>query len=137
MLIKAEEFSQTSLFDESSDFNFVKSIKEFSTDILDEYFRLSNTVILNFSYLFANLSIEQTLELANDINKLTASFPLNKYIILYQNPIKRHHNFTKFKKLLNNFDKLIVRKSETVSYKNQQQSWYDKTETFTYEILTN
>ena len=38
---------------------------------------------------------------------------------------------------LKNFDKEIVRKSETVSYKNDTQHWYDKTETFTYEILSN
>jgi len=81
--------------------------------------------------------LEQTTTLANDINQLVADFPLNKYIIIYQNPKSRHHNFTKFKSSLNNFDKLIARKTETVSYRNQQQSWYDKTEVFTYEILTN
>lgn len=137
MLSKAKEFSNTKLFNENSQFSFVKSIKEVSEEQLSEYFRLSNTVILNFSYLFANLTIEQTHELASDINKLVSNFPLNKYIIVYQNPVKRYHNFTKFKKLLHNFDNLIVRKSETVSYKNQHQSWYDKTETFTYEILSN
>lgn len=137
MLSKAKEFSKTELFSGNSQFHFLKSIKEVSEEQLSEYFRLSNTVILNFSYLFANLTLEQTHELANDINKLVSNFPLNKYIIVYQNPVKRHHNFTKFKNLLHNFDNQIVRKSETVSYKNQLQSWYDKTETFTYEILTN
>jgi superfamily I DNA and/or RNA helicase len=137
MLSKAKEFSKTSLFNHSSQFNFIKSIKEISNDILEENFRLSNTVILNFSYLFANLSIEQTISLANDINKLVSDFPLNKYIIIYQNPKSRHHNFTKFKRSLNNFENSIARKTETVSYKNQHQSWYDKTEVFTYEILTN
>lgn len=138
MLTKAKEFSKTSLFNENSDFNFVKSIKSVSNEMLDEYFRLSNTVILNFSYLFANLSIEQTYELANDINKFVASFPLNKYIIVYQNPVRKFHNFSKFKQHLNNFDNLIARKSEAVSYNNQYQSnRYDKSEEFTYEIISN
>ena len=137
MLTKAKAFSKTSLFHENTQFSFIKSSKEVSSEMLEEYFRLSNMVVLNFSYLFANLSIEQTHELASDINKLVTDFPLNTYIILYQNPIKRNYNFTKFKRNLNNFDNLVVRKSETVSYKNQEQSWYDKTETFTYEILTN
>mgnify|MGYP005851019173 CR=1 FL=1 len=137
MLSKAKEFSKSTLFNANSQFSFLKSIKEISEDQLSEYFRLSNTVILNFSYLFANLTLEQTHELANNINELIANFPLNKYIIVYQNPVKRHHNFSKFKNQLYNFDNLIVRKSETVSYKNQHQSWYDKKETFTYEILSN
>jgi len=137
MLKKAEEFSKTPLFKDNTQFSFVSTIKEVSNEIFEEYYRLSNTVVLNFSYLFANLSLEQTQELANDINEMVSNFPLNKYIIIYQNPVKRHHNFTKFKNQLNNFENQVVRKSETVSYKNQHQSWYDKTETFTYEILTN
>jgi len=137
MIEKAKVFSESSLFSQSSKFEFTNSIKQINKDSLEENLRVSNTVILNFSYLFANLTIDQTIDLANEINNLVAAFPLSKYIIVYQNPVHRHHNYAKFKKTLKNFDKEIVRKSETVSYKNDQQHWYDKTETFTYEILSN
>ena len=137
MLAEAKKFSESKLFLKSSNFEFVNSIKQIDKDYLEENLRLSNTVILNFSYLFANLTIEQTLDLANEVNNLVTAFPLSKYIIIYQNPVHRHHNYTRFKKALRNFDKEIVRKSETVSYKNDSQHWYDKTETFTYEILSN
>lgn len=137
MLDKAKVFSESSLFSKSSKFEFINSIKQINKDSLEEILRVSNTVILNFSYLFANLTIDQTIDLANEINNLVSQFPLSKYIIVYQNPVHRHHNYSKFKKALKNFDKEIVRKSETVSYKNDTQHWYDKTETFTYEILSN
>jgi hypothetical protein len=137
MLNMAEKFSKKAFFNSNSNFNFHYNFVEIEKSIYDEIFRLSNVVILNFSYLFANLNLEQTLELANNINKLVENYPLNKYIILYQNPVNKHHNFTKFKNALNNIDKIIVRNSETVSYKNNESNWYDSSETFTYEIITN
>ena len=133
----AKEFSQSSIFNPNSTFNYHYHISEIEQGIYDEIFRLSNVVILNFSYLFANLNLEQTIDLANHINKLTDKQQLNKYIIIYQNPVNKFHNFSKFKNTLSNINKIIVRKSETVSYKNTENSWYDNSETFTYEIITN
>lgn len=46
-------------------------------------------------------------------------------------------HFSKFKRHLKNLNNSIDRKSESVSYKNSAQSWYDKSETFTYEIISN
>lgn len=137
MIDMAKIFSKSNLFSQSSKFEFTNSIKQINKDLLEENLRVSNTVILNFSYLFANLTIEQTIDLANEINNLVSTFPLSKYILVYQNPVHRHHNHTKFKKALKNFGNVIVHKSETVSYKNDTQHWYDKTETFTYEIISN
>jgi DNA replication ATP-dependent helicase Dna2 len=137
MIYKAKEISKSSLFQPNAIFQFINSIKQVDKNQLEEWFRLSNTVVLNFSYLFANLTSEQINELASDMNSLVTQYPLNKYLLVYQNPVHRHHNFTKFKTHLKRLDKSIVRKSETVSYKNSNQSWYDKSETFTYEILSN
>jgi superfamily I DNA and/or RNA helicase len=137
MINMAKEFSQSSIFNPASTFNFHCNVAEIDHGIYDEIFRLSNVVILNFSYLFANLNLEQTLDLANYINSLADKYPLNKYIIVYQNPVNKFHNFSKFKNTLSNIDKVIVRKSETVSYRNTENSWYDNSETFTYEIITN
>lgn len=137
MIDMAKEFSNSSLFNQSTNFHFAKSINEINTGIWEELFRLSNLVVLNFSYLFANLDVDQTIELANNINKIVKAYPLNKYMVVYQNPVQRHHNFTRFKKELIEIDKNNIRKSETVSYKNNENSWYDNSETFTYEIITN
>lgn len=137
MLEMATDFSNTSIFNNYSTFNFHNNLDEIKQGTFDEIFRLSNVVILNFSYLFANLNLEQTIDLANRINILVETFPLNKYIIIYQNPVNKHYNFSKFKNTLKTFNKIIVRKSETVNYRNTINSQYDSSETFTYEIITN
>jgi DNA replication ATP-dependent helicase Dna2 len=137
MLMKAKEFGESGLFPSNTSLQFVNAFKKVDFDLLEEWFRFSNTVVLNFSYLFANLNLEQVQELAKDINVLMENYPLNRYLLIYQNPVNRDHNFGKFKKQLKNFEKSIARKSETVSYRNAAQSNYDKSETFTYEILAN
>lgn len=137
MLDKAREFSNSVVFNSNTTFEFANSIKQINDNLFDDWFRASNTVVLNFSYLFANLDSDQIIDLVNDINSLVQRYPLNKYILIYQNPVHRHHNFSKFKGHLKNLNNSIVRKSESVSYKNSAQSWYDKSETFTYEIISN
>lgn len=137
MLNKATEFSKSILFKKNAEFKFLNSFKQLDERTLEEWFRVSNLVVLNFSYLFANLNTEQINDLVNDINLLVKKYPLNKYVLVYQNPVHRHHNFTRFKNHLKGIYHSVVRKSETVSYKNSNQSWYDKSETFTYEILSN
>lgn len=137
MLNKATEFSKSILFNKNTEFMFLNSLKRLEENTLEEWFRVSNLVVLNFSYLFANLNTEQINDLVNDVNQLIKKYPFNKYVLIYQNPVHRHHNFTRFKNHLKGIDHSVVRKSETVSYKNSNQSWYDKSETFTYEILSN
>jgi DNA replication ATP-dependent helicase Dna2 len=134
---KATEFSKSILFKKNTEFMFLNSLKRLEENTLEEWFRVSNLVVLNFSYLFANLNTEQINDLVNDVNELVKKYPFNKYVLIYQNPVHRHHNFTRFKNHLKGIDHSVVRKSETVSYKNSNQSWYDKSETFTYEILSN
>lgn len=137
MLNKAKDFAKSGLFPVNTSFQFVNAFKTIDQGLLDEWFRFSNTVVLNFSYLFANLNLEQVQELVQDINTMVERYPLNRFLLIYQNPIHRHHNFGKFKKQLRNFEKIFVRRSETVSYRNASQNTYDKTESFTYEILGN
>jgi superfamily I DNA and/or RNA helicase len=137
MLEMAQEFSNQNIFHNNSTFHFTKSYNDINQELLEELFTLPNLVVLNFSYLFANLDLEQTIELAQQINNTVDKYPLNKYVVIYQNPVQRHHNFTRFKKELKEINKNNIRKTETVSYKNSDNSWYDNSETFTYEIITN
>ncbi|MHA7128073.1 AAA domain-containing protein [Algoriphagus namhaensis] len=137
MLNKASEFSKSILFKKNTDFKFLNSFKQIEENTLEDWLRVSNLVVLNFSYLFANLDNSQINDLVNNVNQLVKKYSLNKYVLVYQNPVHRHHNFMRFKNHLKGIDHSVVRKSETVSYKNSNQSRYDKAETFTYEILSN
>jgi superfamily I DNA and/or RNA helicase len=133
---KALSFANQPIFNAPSKFRFYSDLAEIVDDFNDQ-FSIPHTVILNFSYIFSNLDLDEVLGLAKDVNHLISQFPLNRYILLYQNPINRHHNFSKFKEELKGLRNSIVRKTETVYYKNAHQSWYDKSEKFTYEIITN
>lgn len=107
MLEMATDFANTSIFNNYTTFNFHHNLDEIKQSTFDEIFRLSNVVILNFYYLFANLNLEQTIDLANRINILVEKYPLNKYIIIYQNPVNKHYNFSKFKNALKALIKLL------------------------------
>lgn len=133
----AREFSKTQIFSNRTNFKFCASFNNLHNESWHDNFRLANLVVLNFSYLFANLNLSQTLDLAAQINTFVQKYPLNKYVLLYQNPVNKHHNFAKFKFTLQHFKKVVAKKSETVSYKNTDTAWEPKTERFTYEILTN
>ena len=137
MIDKAELFSQSGLFNRNTQFYFENSIGQIGENILEESLRTPSTILFNFCYLFSNLTPQQATDLAIEVNSITKKYPLNKYIIIYQNPVNSYQNFAKFKKELLIFNRNIVQKSETVSYKNSFQDWYDKTEYFTYEILSN
>lgn len=137
MLGKAREFSRTELFSNLSSFNFINSLSNISIDTLKEQFALPNTVFLNFSYLFGNLDIETSEKLAKYINDLVNAYPLNRYIIIFQNSSleKRNRSYYHFKKIINKFNSVTEPKTETVSYRNSEQSSYDKSEIVYYEIL--
>ena len=139
MLLKAKEFSESGLFSKDSKFQFVNNFNEISKDLLDSVFTLSNTVILNFSYLFGNLTNDESENIASRINFLIDSFPLNKYVLVFQNSSseKRNRSYNIFKMLVPRLVSVTQPKSETVIYRNAIMSNYDKSETVYYEILSN
>ena len=85
MLNKAKEFSESGLFSRDTKFQFVKSLNDISESYWESIFTLSNTVILNFSYLFGNLSKDDSEKLAVKINALIDKYPLNKFVLVFQN----------------------------------------------------
>lgn len=139
MLTKAKEFSETELFNKDSKFLFVKSINDISENYWDSLFTLSNVVILNFSYLFGNLSKDDSDKLAAEINGLIDKYPLNKYILIFQNSSieKRNRTYNIFKKLVPRLVSVTQPKTETVIYRNSIMSNFDKSETIYYELLSN
>ncbi len=140
MLNKAKEFSESSLFSRDAKFQFAKSLNEISENYWESVLTLSNTVILNFSYLFGNLSKDDTEKLAIKINALLDKYPLNKFILVFQNSSmeKRNRSYVIFKKLVPRLQSVTeYPKTETVVYRNAIMSNFDKSETVYYELLSN
>ena len=63
MTNKANEFVQAGLFSSNHKAFFYKSFDQLEIELLEDIFHLPNLVIFNFSYLFSNLNINQTLEM--------------------------------------------------------------------------
>jgi hypothetical protein len=140
MLNKAKEFSESGLFSRDTKFQFVKSLNDISESYWESVFTLSNTVILNFSYLFGNLSKDDSEKLAIKINALIDKYPLNKFVLVFQNSSmeKRNRSYVIFKKLVRRLQSVTeYPKTETVIYRNAIMSNFDKSETVYYELLSN
>lgn len=140
MLNKAKEFSESGLFSRDTKFQFVKSLNDISENYWESVLTLSNTVILNFSYLFGNLSKDETEKLAVKINALLDKYRLNKFVLIFQNSSmeKRNRSYVIFKKLVPRLQSVTeYPKTETVVYRNTIMSNFDKSETVYYELLSN
>jgi len=139
MLNKAQEFSRCGVFRQDVTFKFVKSLNSISEDLLESVFSLATSVIFNCSYLFGNLTKEDAESLADNINSIMEKYPLNKYILIFQNSSleKRNRSYKLFKQMLPKLSSVSMPKIEKVSYHNTMLSNYDKTETVFYEILSN
>jgi hypothetical protein len=140
MLNKAKEFSESGLFSRDTKFQFAKSLNDISENYWASAFTLSNTVILNFSYLFGNLSKDDTEKLAIKINGLLDDYPLNKFVLVFQNSSmeKRNRSYIVFKKLVPRLQSATEHpKTETIVYRNAIMSNFDKSETVYYELLAN
>jgi len=141
MLEKGKQFLTSGLFSKDTKYLLEESLNRISNDYLEGVFTLSNTVILNFSYLFGNLSIDDAERFAESINSLIDKYPLNKYILIYQNSSfeKRNRTYNIFKKLIPRLQSLSgdMPKTETITYHNMEMSIYDKREDVFYEILEN
>ena len=139
MLTKAKDFSKSELFNRDSKFQFIKSLNDISEDYWESIFTLSNLVVLNFSYLFGNLTKDDAEKLATKVNLLLDKFPLNKYVLVFQNSSleKRNRTYNIFKKLVPRLVSVNQPKTETVVYRNVIMSNFDKSETVYYELLNN
>jgi len=141
MLVKGKQFLASGLFSKDTTYKMEESLSKISNDYLESIFTLSNTVILNFSYLFGNLNKDDAERFAEKINAMIDKFPLNKYILIYQNSSleKRNRTYSIFKKLIPRLQPISgdMPKTETIIYRNVEMSIYDKKEDVLYEILSN
>lgn len=140
MLNKAKEFSESGLFNRDTKFQFSKSLSEISRNYWNSVFTLSNTVILNFSYLFGNLSKGDTEQIAKEVNELIDKYPLNKFVLVFQSSLleKRNRSYIIFKKLVPRLQSITeFPKTERVIYRNEIMSTFDNSEDVYYELLSN
>ncbi len=138
MLSLATEFAGTALFENQPRPLLLPSLDDLPFDQLDDWFAIPHTVVFNGSYLFANLTPRQADDLAERLNALLDRYPLNRYVYVHQNPAAeaRNRNYQVFKKALSSRFRRRASSTETVRYRNQEQSFYDKSETVFYEILS-
>ncbi|MBK7184074.1 MAG: hypothetical protein IPH89_14805 [Bacteroidetes bacterium] len=118
----------------------MKTLNDISESYFESIFTLSNTVILNFSYLFGNLSKDDTERIAEKVNTLIDKYPLNKFVLVFQNSSleKRNRSYVIFKKLVPRLQSVTeFPKTEKVIYKNAIMSNFDKSEEVYYELLSN
>lgn len=141
MRAKGKQFLTSGLFNKDTKYVLEESLNSISNDYLESVFSLPNTVILNFSYLFGNLDKVDAERFAEKINAMIDKFPLNKYILIYQNSSldKRNRTYSVFKKLIPKLQPISrnMPRTETVTYHNIEMSIYDKKEDVLYEILSN
>ena len=140
MLHKAKEFANSGLFNRDTRFQFTQSLRGISESYWQSVFTLPSLVVLNFSYLFGAITKHDTEKLANELNALLDKYPLNKYVLIFQNTAveKQNRTYVIFKKLIPRLQNVTNNpKTEKITYKDATISNYDKTETVYYELLSS
>jgi DNA replication ATP-dependent helicase Dna2 len=137
MLEKAKEFSESGAFKAIDTFDLCEQLEKSNSAYYEDEFILPHTVILTCANSLSNLDADNVNQLVNFVNNLMDKYPLNSYILVYQNPVNRDQNLRKLLGKAPRLNKIIVAKDETISYNSQYQDWYATSEQFSYEIITN
>ena len=137
MLDKAKEFIESGVFKSSDSFDLCNNLAESKSAYYKDEFILPHTVVVACANSLSNLDIEQINEFASALNNLMDEYPLNNYMLVYQNPVNRGQNLRKFLEKTPRLNKVLVSRDDAVSYDNPNQDWYAKNEHFSYEIITN
>lgn len=136
MLRKAQKFSEVpDLFHEDARFHFFKNWNDISDSLFDDLMNENNPILLNASYLFANIDKVVAEDLARFVNKLVERY--KDVHIIFQNPNRTDRNiqYDNFKELIS--FKMVDSKVEKMFYKTQPNSFSEPTsEDVYYEILS-
>lgn len=136
MIDRATEFSNAQIFNTRCSFDFCR----LWTD--DQPYQILSdeigSMLINFSYLFANLNQDQALSLANFVNELNQYYPHAKMIMIYQNPpLDRYHRtYNVFKRHLNNIETLGTG-NNVVNYYSRSYHRGHTTAQVYFEVLAN
>jgi DNA replication ATP-dependent helicase Dna2 len=137
MLDKAREFSESGVFKSTDTFDFCETIENNNSAYYKDEFILPYTVVLTCANSLSNLNLDDVNELAGFLNNFMSQYPLNNYILVYQNPVNRDQNLRKLLAKTPKLNKVFIAREEAVSYDSPEQDWYATNEQFSYELITN
>ena len=125
-----------SVFDNALRFKTITAFGELGSDYWDYVSEVPSLIILNFSYVFSNLSSNFTQHLAQLISNVIQKYPLNKYVFFIQHSDcdTKLNSYKVFKDILSSF--VTTYKKEN-TYFNYQLNYKERSKEFCYEILTN
>lgn len=139
MIQKSEEFKK-SLVDNIA-FKYGKafeagSVFDFYTPSQDNFNKVefnTNLIVINFSFLFANIGVDTINTWAEIVNKIREKYPEKLLLVINQNTVNDNSSFDIFKKNLKNFADLI-NGNHKIKFKN----WTDgdiKESSFRFDVL--
>jgi DNA replication ATP-dependent helicase Dna2 len=137
MLDKAREFSKSGAFKAMDTFDLCEGLEKTNPAYYKDELTLPHTVILTCANSLSNLKLDDVNGLAVFLNDFISQYPLNSYILVYQNPVNRDQNLRKLLGKVPKLNKIFIAKDETVSYNSPYQDWYATNEHFSYEVITN
>ena len=137
MLDKARQFSESGAFKVIDTFDLCEGLDKSNPAYYRDEFALPHTVVLACANSLSNLDLDEVNKLACFLNNLMNQYPLNSYILVYQNPINRDQNLRRLLEKTPKFNKIFIAKDEIVYYDSQYQDWYATHEYFSYEVITN
>ncbi|WP_158538654.1 AAA domain-containing protein [Chitinophaga skermanii] len=123
MLDLAKSFLATAAFQHQT----TSHVHEISESYWEQHWEKSHVVIINFAHVFANLSKEDAEQWAIQITRWQEQFPLNTFLILYQNNATEGSNrmYGLFKKLLPQFSNISSPYKQYVCYHDVDMSIFD------------
>ncbi|ASV78482.1 AAA domain-containing protein [Elizabethkingia anophelis] len=137
MLNKAQEFSESGVFKAMDTFDLCEGLEKNNPAYYKDEFTLPHTVVLTCANSLSNLDLDDVNGLAGFLNDFMSQYPLNNYILVYQNPVNRDQNLRKLLAKAPKLNKVFIAREETVSYDSPDQDWYATNEHFSYELITN
>jgi len=137
MLEKAMTFSRSACFKLNDTFDFVKNLRQINKIRLSERFSVPSTVVFNFSYVLAELTIEQISSLAEEMKEFMKEYPSNTYIMVFQNPVHRDKNIKKLLSKLKLLNSIVSSGNARIYYQNSDLDGYAKNEHLMYEVISH
>ena len=137
MLNKAREFSESGAFKAIDTFDLCEGLEKNNPAYYRDEFIFPHTVVLTCANSLSNLDLDNVNGVAGFLNDFMSQYPLNNYILVYQNPVNRDQNLRKLLAKTPKLNKVFIAREETVSYDSPDQDWYATNEHFSYELITN
>lgn len=135
MLAKAQEFIDSAVYKENDTFDLCSALGESNVSYYKDDFLLPHTVVITCANSLSNLDLDTITDLARSLNDFINEYPLNNYLLVYQNPLNRDQNLRKLLEKIPKLNKVKISRENAVLYDNPHQDWYATYEHFSYEVI--